>query len=165
VGFKLPSAGVTPAPSTKKESEIARTRFRSRGSKIGNRLDDPDPDLPLSEGRSAPTAGGAGRGATRAVAPGRIFLLHQSEGGGAAWRRTQCRSVVIRRVGVGALSGAAPHPATPLRGFRRPLLGQGEVIRSSDGRPGRPFRGAHTISFSGLGGLLFQTPERAGCAG
>src|ERR1700722_12280289 len=35
--------------------------------------------------------------------------------------------IVVRRVGVVALSGVVPLPATPLRGLRRPLLGQGEV--------------------------------------
>jgi hypothetical protein len=34
---------------------------------------------------------------------------------------------VVKRVGVGAMSGVVPLPATPLRGLRRPLLGQGEV--------------------------------------
>jgi hypothetical protein len=41
--------------------------------------------------------------------------------------------IEVRRVGIGALSRVAPLPATPLRGLRRPLLGQGEV-RISDRR-------------------------------
>ena len=39
----------------------------------------------------------------------------------------RCSGIVVRRVGFRTMSGVAPLPATPLRGLRRPLLGQGEV--------------------------------------
>src|SRR6202522_2912332 len=76
-------------------------------------------NLPLSEGRSA-RAEGARRGGCNA-------RYGNCASCAAVGRRRWGLRIAIKRVETGELSGVAPHPATPLRGFRRPLLGQGEV--------------------------------------
>jgi hypothetical protein len=115
VGSTPPWAGVTPAPSEGKE----RCGTSSLLEVFGGR----NPNLPLSEGRSARAEGERRE---------RYNAGHITDARCAAVeRRNSSLRIEIKRVGVGALSGVAPLPATPLRGFRRPLLGQGEV-RISD---------------------------------
>src|SRR5271170_6639990 len=87
-------------------------------------------------GRRAPKERG-GWGTARAASHQRATPFATWRNSGAAvWRRPECLTIVVRRVGNCALSGVAPHPATPLRGFRRPLVGQGEVKNARGLRAG-----------------------------
>src|SRR5271163_894852 len=68
-------------------------------------------NLSLSEERSMLTGGGSGRGATRAISTmlNCLCAVTWNIGGVAS-----ALDSAVRRVGVGALSGIAPLPATPL---------------------------------------------------
>lgn len=95
-------------------------------------------DLSLSKGRDFLTSpcprGGRrepkvsdGRGATRADEECARFFVAPLQTVVLLCGSSLCLCIAIKRVGRGATSGFAPRPATPLRGLRRPLLGQGEV--------------------------------------
>src|SRR5271154_2752126 len=67
--------------------------------------------------------------------PRALFFCTDFESGAAVFAAASVSCTAVRRVDIGAASSIAPLPATPLRGFRRPLLGQGQVRREDRSLP------------------------------